>query len=111
MSLRELMEEDLDTVFFDPDDGNPEAATYNSIAVNVLPEIGRTLQNGNAIEQVGTSDRAIFGVRIADVAEPKANDVIIHKGKTWRFARLVSSEAGLHRIECVSNMNPHNLRR
>ena len=111
MSLRDLMEEDLDSVLFDPEDGFSEAVTYNGNSIYALPEIGLSLQKGNSINTDGTSDRAVFGIRTADVSTPKAGDVVVHNGKTWRFVRLISTEAGMSRAEFASNMSPHNARR
>jgi hypothetical protein len=113
VSLRELMEEDT-SLFFDTEDGFGEAATYNDVAVTVIPEIGKELQAGNVITNElrnGFSDRAVFGVLISDVAVPVANDKIVHNGKSWTVTRLLSTESGMHRVECGSQYRPHGLRR
>jgi hypothetical protein len=110
MNLNDLIKEDLDDVFFDPKNGICEPATYNGIALDVLPEIGAELQGGNTINSDGFSDRAIFGVKVSDVPSPSGKDIIVHAGKTWYVVRLLKTDAVMHKLECIGSVSPHRLK-
>lgn len=103
MKLKDLQKEDLDAVFFDPDNGIAEPATYNGTSVDVLPEIGSTGVKGNVITMEGTADRAVFGIKVSDINNPKPGDKIVHDAKTWYVSNMVSTDGVLIRLACVGN--------
>jgi len=103
---RELMAADLQDIFL-AEGGPGESATYNGTTIMVLPEIGQTLQSGNNVNSEGSSDRAVFGVAVTDVSLPAANDKIVHSGKTWTVARILSTDSAMHRVECSANFSPY----
>lgn len=88
-----------------------EAATYNGDPVTVVPEIGATLQPGNTIDTDGSSDRALFWVKAADVASPESGDVIEHNAKTWDVIRIVATDSAAHCLECIGARSPYRLGR
>lgn len=109
MSLKDVMAADA-AIFFNSNEF-AEAATYNGVQIDVVPEIGAELQDGNAVEKEGSADRAIFWVKKSDVSSPKAGDVIVFESKTWRVVRLISTDAVMHSVECVGRISPHQLGR
>jgi hypothetical protein len=95
MSLKDLLKNDLDTVFFDPD-GLAEAAEYNGTKILVIPQIGE----GDAPE---TRRRmAFFRIKAADVPEPQLGDILLHKGVEWQLAGIAESSTLTHRIRCFA---------
>lgn len=109
MSLKTQIEADS-TVFFNADDF-AEAVLYNGQAVVAVPELGATLQRGNTIDSDGVSDRALFWLKVSDVAEPEPGDEVTHNNKTWTVLRLVESDSASHCVECVGQVSPYRLGR
>lgn len=109
MNFKDQMAADA-AVFFNAAEFG-EAATYNGDPVTVVPEIGATLQPGNTVEPDGSSDRAIFWVKVADVASPESGDVIEHNTKSWDVIRIVATDSAAHCVECIGARSPYRLGR
>lgn len=109
MTLKQQIAADA-AVFFNAGEF-AESATYNGTSIEVIPEIGQTLQPGNTVDSDGTSARALFWVKAADVAAPDSGDMIVHDGKEWQVVRIAESDGTVHYLECIGDVSPYRLGR
>ena len=108
MNFKDQMAADA-AVFFNADEFG-EAATYNGVAVTVVPEIGASMQTGTGLDSAGNSDRASFWVLASEVPAPKETDKIIYSGVTWTVYKLGETDNVMHQVLCYSKVNPHQWR-
>ena len=101
MTLKDVMESDIDDVFLNPDEF-AEEIQYNGHTILAIPEFGDTNEKGNTFSSEGSADRAFFSVSSNLVPDPLSGDEIIHGGKTWEVVRYTPA-SGMNRIECIAN--------
>jgi len=104
MSLKTQMAADISAVFFNASEF-AETVTYNGTSITAIPEIGESNQKGNEYSSDGSSDRAEFCVKVANVADPVPGDVIVYSGKSWTVARVLESDANMHRVLCTGSQS------
>lgn len=107
MALKQQIAADI-AVFFNE---FAEPATYNGANIDVIPEIGQTLQPGNTVDSDGTSSRALFWVKAADVSAPDSGDLIVYDGKEWQVVRVAESDGAAHCLECIGDVSPYRIGR
>lgn len=111
MNFKEQLAADVSAVFFNPDEF-AESVTYRSgyagavQSILAIPEIGEDNVQGNTFASDGSSARAFFWLRAADVPQPEPPDVIVHAGVEWNVARISESAEGMHKVECVGSESP-----
>lgn len=101
MSLKDVMAADISAVFFNTSEF-AETVTYNGTSITAIPEIGEDNRKGNTFAASGGSGIAYFTVKESDIAWPEPPDKITYKNVTWYVARVISSDGGMHRIECTA---------
>lgn len=82
------------------------SVTYNGAALTAVVEAGETLTKGNGYSTDGLSDPATIWVSATAVASPEVGDVIVSGAKSWAVMRVLSSDDGLHQLQCAGNVTP-----
>ena len=79
-----------------------ETITYNGVTIYATPEIGATLDKNTGNDAAALADMAVFTVSEIDVPTPRAGDLIVHNGKTYKMNRiqLYDSTAGKFVLDC-----------
>lgn len=82
-----------------------EKITYNGVTIYATPEIGATLDKNTGNDAAALADMAVFTVSEIDVPTPRAGDLIVHNGKTYKMNRiqLYDSTAGKFVLDCQAN--------
>lgn len=83
------------------------AATYNGVAVTVLPQTGVDLVAGR--EVVG--DNAEFLVRSSEVAQPAYRDLVVLVGVTWTVQSFRQMAQSMWLLVCHNNQRPVPVKR
>lgn len=78
---------------------------YNGTSITAIPMIGESNQKGNEFSGDGSADRAEFSIKATDVADPVPGDVITFRGKSWTVARVLESDANMHRVLCTGSQS------
>lgn len=107
MNLKDLMTEDLETVFFDVE-GHGEPATYNGIETVVIPFVGE----GSSRQMTGDERRevAFFTVMAAIAPNPQIGDILVHKDCEWHLDGAVSIGSFRHKLRFTANESAAILR-
>lgn len=97
--------DEIRAIFAKADAVMGETISYNGTTIYATPEIGATLDKNTGIDAAVLADLAVFTVSETDVPTPKAGDVIVHNGKTYKMNRIQSydSMAGRFVLDCVAN--------
>lgn len=97
--------DEIRAIFAKADAVMGETISYNGTTICATPEIGATLDKNTGIDAAALADLAVFTVSEVDVPAPKAGDVIVHNGKTYKMNRIQSydSMAGRFVLDCLAN--------
>ena len=115
MTLKGQMAADA-AIFFNTDEcGDPITYICNNISHSIVAvaDIGMSNQKGNEIvmrEGEGSAARASFEVSAVDIPDPEPEDLIIHKGKTWRVVRMLSTDGIIHNLMAIADESPFPVR-
>lgn len=94
MTFKDLLKQDLDETFFNPDEFGEEVS-YNGSTITVVEVTGGTEQT--SIPGMENPVRSLL-VREEDVARPKAGDTVILDGATWYVQSSPSLDGGVWSI-------------
>lgn len=79
---------------------------YNDVEITAILHKGETNTRGEYLAR-GTQDNAFFWVTNEAVPDPKPNDEIIHKGKTYRVERIVVENSLMIKLQVTANKSVH----
>lgn len=105
MSLKEQLAQDAD-VFLNTSEF-AEPLLYNGASIQAVLERGLEFAPGNTFTGEGQSARAELQVAVMDVPSPKPQDIVeTDDGICWQVARILDSDAAMHRLELISQESP-----
>ncbi len=109
MSLKDIMADDVDDIFFDENE-NAEPITYDGTPMLAIPNIGAYPERGNEYSQEGSAARATFEIKAALVPDPRPGAEIVHSGKAWQVAKLLQSDGLVHVLLCTGQESVFGMR-
>jgi len=113
MSFNDLLESDLDDVFFG-EEGPAVAVTLNGEETMAIVELGTgktkeiNQEQRHVESQISIKNSELL--RITGRTRFQSSDVIIHDGIEWQFNSLTSGDSHVQRVRCISEESGIRLR-